>query len=214
MERLNTLARRVGEFLKTPGGRPEPIEPATFLRDLSPRSGARPFGRGIPSAIVEFDPAPPRSVVENLVRTRRRAWRAARESKRRGMRRRCRSVWIGTTRAPRSPCATGACPARARGQGIRSLLHLQDPRHGSRARPVAALRRGGRRHPHSGAPCGGRYRRHASSCPRARLHEAARCRRRTEHPRIHRALPRSGGDGKHARGGRPPGTGAAGGGAL
>jgi signal transduction histidine kinase len=68
-ERLNVLARRVGDFLKSPGGVPERISLARFLRDLAARS---PYPiratAELPDVVVLFDPELLRSVIENLVR--------------------------------------------------------------------------------------------------------------------------------------------------
>jgi len=69
VERLNTLARRVGDFLKNPRGQPEPIDLAAFLADIVRRvPGPVRLDERIDAVIVDFDPALLRSVVENLLR--------------------------------------------------------------------------------------------------------------------------------------------------
>jgi signal transduction histidine kinase len=68
-QRLGSLSRRVGDFLKDPAGRPERIELSPFLEDLASRSPYRPAfaGKGI-DATVLFDPELLRSTIENLLR--------------------------------------------------------------------------------------------------------------------------------------------------
>lgn len=72
VERLNVLSRRVRDFLRSPGGQPEKIGLAGFLRDLARRS---PYPlrlpASLPDASVMFDRTLLRSVVENLARN---AW--------------------------------------------------------------------------------------------------------------------------------------------
>lgn len=71
VERLTGLTRRVGEYLRDPRGRPEPIALDGFLRDLS---GRLPWPvdlratEGPEPAVVRFDRELLRSVVENLAR--------------------------------------------------------------------------------------------------------------------------------------------------
>jgi two-component system, NtrC family, sensor histidine kinase HydH len=71
-ERLTMLSRRVGEFLKNPGGSPEQIRVGDFLRDLAGRL-PHPVrvSPDIPAVVVSFDRDLLRSVIENLVRN---AW--------------------------------------------------------------------------------------------------------------------------------------------
>ncbi len=69
VERLNTLSRRVGDFLKSPAGAPERIALGEYLRELARRS---PYPLHVPpklpDAAVRFDKALLRSVIENLSR--------------------------------------------------------------------------------------------------------------------------------------------------
>ncbi len=69
VERLNTLSRRVADFLRSPGGAPERIALAGYLRELAHRS---PYPLRLPAempdAAVWFDRDLLRSVVENLAR--------------------------------------------------------------------------------------------------------------------------------------------------
>lgn len=69
VERLNLLARRVGEFLRSPQGQPEDILLSDFLRGLAQRSPYPVHLDGELAPVrVSFDPELLRSVVENLVR--------------------------------------------------------------------------------------------------------------------------------------------------
>jgi signal transduction histidine kinase len=69
VERLNTLSRRVGDFLKSPTGAPGRIALGEFVRELARRS---PYPLHVhpelPNASVWFDRALLRSVIENLSR--------------------------------------------------------------------------------------------------------------------------------------------------
>jgi signal transduction histidine kinase len=68
-ERLNVLSRRVGDFLRNPGGTPEPIRVVEFLRDLAGRLPCPVrLSADIPPLTVSFDRELLRSVIENLVR--------------------------------------------------------------------------------------------------------------------------------------------------
>ena len=68
-ERLNVLARRVGDFLKSPAGTLQQIDLAEFLPDLARRF---PYpvhlDAVLPRCLVAFDRDLLRSVIENLVR--------------------------------------------------------------------------------------------------------------------------------------------------
>jgi signal transduction histidine kinase len=68
-ERLGSLSRRVGDFLKDPSGHPERVELAPFLVELASRSPYNPrFDSDGCTATVAFDPALLRSALENLLR--------------------------------------------------------------------------------------------------------------------------------------------------
>ena len=68
-ERLNVLARRVGDFLKRPAGTLQQIDLGEFLRDLSRRLAyAVHIDADLPDCLVSFDRDLLRSVIENLVR--------------------------------------------------------------------------------------------------------------------------------------------------
>lgn len=68
-ERLGTLSRRVGEFLKDPAGHPERIELGSFLEELAQRSPFHPafISDGRPATVL-FDAELLRSAIENLLR--------------------------------------------------------------------------------------------------------------------------------------------------
>jgi signal transduction histidine kinase len=68
-ERLGSLSRRVGDFLKDPAGHPESFDLASFLEELAARSPYHPRYSGDGrSATVRFDPELLRSALENLLR--------------------------------------------------------------------------------------------------------------------------------------------------
>ena len=68
-ERLNVLARRVGDFLKSPAGTLKQIDLAEFLPDLARRfSYPVHLDADLPRCHVAFDRDLLRSVIENLVR--------------------------------------------------------------------------------------------------------------------------------------------------
>ncbi len=72
VERLNLLSRRVGDFLRSPGGSPERVILAEYLEDLARRSPwPMRLSEALPRVAVSFDRELLRSVVENLVRN---AW--------------------------------------------------------------------------------------------------------------------------------------------
>jgi signal transduction histidine kinase len=68
-QRLGSLSKRVGDFLKDPAGRPESVDLPSFLEELASRSPYHPrFSSDGHSAIVRFDSELLRSAIENLLR--------------------------------------------------------------------------------------------------------------------------------------------------
>jgi two-component system, NtrC family, sensor histidine kinase HydH len=67
--RLDSLSRRVGDFLKDPAGHPEVLELSAFLDELAVRSPYHPrfLGDGHPASVA-FDRELLLSVIENLLR--------------------------------------------------------------------------------------------------------------------------------------------------
>jgi signal transduction histidine kinase len=82
-QRLGSLSRRVGEFLKDPAGRPERIELRPFLDELASRSPHRPaFAADGAKATVLFDPELLRSSIENLLRNADESYESLPEAER------------------------------------------------------------------------------------------------------------------------------------
>ena len=173
VERLSALSHRVGDYLRDPAGNPRPIDPA----DLALEVGMRLCGRNVlkvsrsSASAVSMDPERLRSVLENLVRN-------ALES---GGPEEGVSIEAGAVegKAGIDVLDRGAGPrSRGRGQGLRSLLHDQEPGHGHRPLGLQALRRGGRAAPSRSIPGPAAAAGPGSSSPRRRnRHEDPRRRR-------------------------------------
>jgi signal transduction histidine kinase len=117
-QRLGSLSRRVGDFLKDPAGRPESVDLRAFLEELSSRSPYRPrFSHDGQGAAVRFDSELLRSAIENLLRNADESYESLPDRE--------RSIELELSRG--SGRAAGLGPSRTAGrESRRAVIAVRD----------------------------------------------------------------------------------------